>query len=243
MAYSPLVPPPGQTSCTAKPGRWGVVKPLRRQLFGSAAVPHTDTPVSVGRPGSVQACAHQCRSNPAQRPCPKKTGTRRIFRYLEPCFRAKDRQTTSTPTWPCWLPEHHRRPWLSPRLGQLFLVQLTVHGPLVLRQLLILHWRWHAASSWLAQLSTDIDLVAMYCPDAVAPIQGARPVESLLDSLVEDPRWWLGQVKKAVKQAQVHLERWRLLKSKGAVSLRLAPPSAADLPYQCGHCGAAFCAP
>ncbi|CAE7293862.1 unnamed protein product [Symbiodinium sp. KB8] len=217
----------------------GVVKPLRRQLFGSAAVPIQTRRSLLGALALsklVHTSAALILPNAlAQRNWDK--AYLQVLRALLPRKGPADHQHSYLALLAARAPPP---PLALAKARAAFLVQLTVHGPLVLRQLLILHWRWHAASSWLAQLSTDIDLVAMYCPDAVAPIQGARPVESLLDSLVEDPRWWLGQVKKAVKQAQVHLERWRLLKSKGAVSLRLAPPSAADLPYQCGHCGAAF---
>ena len=76
-----------------------------------------------------------------------------------------------------------------------FLARLTRHGPACCDMCSINIGFVHKRSSWLAQVSSDIDLVLQYLPELLPLFTGDEPVRLLLDSLQQQPEWWLRQVR------------------------------------------------
>ena len=120
-----------------------------------------------------------------------------------------------------------------------FLARLTNGGSQILRRMLYEHWCLHPSSSWLSQLELDAEAVCLYRPGALAPLRGQGVVEGLLDALNQDPKWWLGQVKQAEKAARRELEKWRLWRSQGLCVRPVSKEIGAD-DFVCHVCGEGF---
>ncbi|OLP84483.1 hypothetical protein AK812_SmicGene34646 [Symbiodinium microadriaticum] len=119
-----------------------------------------------------------------------------------------------------------------------FLSKLTRSGPQLLARLLFDHWATHPANSWLAQLKDDVFQVCLYLPHLGSLFSVGREIFTVLDSLCDDPSWWPGQVKKAVKVFGKDLEVWHERRQRGQ-AVEASPPDV-EKPYQCGFCSARF---
>ena len=117
--------------------------------------------------------------------------------------------------------------------------KLSTNGPTELLTLLWDHWQLHPKSSWLAQLEDDVQHVAVFRPEALRCLGSAPFVPAILDSLSTDPWWWPSQVKSAVRQFQVDLEDWKARRHQvRAEDPKSSPP--VQLPYSCYLCTSAF---
>ena len=215
-----------------------VIKPLRRQLFASAAVPIV-VRRSLLKALALSRLVHTSAALILPHASAQRTWDRAYLQVQKALLSKKGPADHQHSYLVLLAAEAPPPPLALAKARASFLMQLTRNGPTLLCQLLVKHWRVHPASSWLAQLEEDVAMVTMYCPQATAPIQGAHSVLRLLDSLVDNPRWWLCQVKKAIKQAHHQLEKWRLLRSKGVIpESHDVPPASMDFP--CSYCAAAF---
>ena len=111
-----------------------------------------------------------------------------------------------------------------------FLRKLSGEGPTLLTRLLYDHWALHPRSSWLGQIHEDVQQVCLYLPNLASIFSGRDTVRAVLDSLLEDPAWWLQQVMKAIRVFQADLTAWvdgTRLQPEATVA---APPSSRPFP-------------
>ncbi|CAE7193595.1 unnamed protein product, partial [Symbiodinium microadriaticum] len=117
--------------------------------------------------------------------------------------------------------------------------KLFTDGPAELLTFLWDHWQQHPKSSWLAQLEEDVRHVAVFRPEALRCLGFAPFVPAILDSFSTDPWWWSSQVKSAVRQFQADLEDWKAKRLRvHTEEARLSPSP--QLPYACYLCTSAF---
>ncbi|OLQ05613.1 hypothetical protein AK812_SmicGene11185 [Symbiodinium microadriaticum] len=90
------------------------------------------------------------------------------------------------------------------------LFKLTRAGPPSLGYLLFAHWRWAPRTAWLSQLEGDYKVVAAFVPEIRGFLSSTAPVDAILESLSEEPSWWLRQVRKACRVFHDDIDRWHL---------------------------------
>ena len=115
--------------------------------------------------------------------------------------------------------------------------KLFQFGPAPMLAFLWDHWRRAPARAWLSQLQDDVATVAVYKPDIVNLLGSSSAVRGVLDSLSEDPTWWLRQVRAAGSAFLADLELWHKLRQSGGSS---PPCSAYSQNYPCHICERAF---
>ena len=119
------------------------------------------------------------------------------------------------------------------------LAKLVQAGPSFLGYLLVMHWQCVPRTAWLSQLEQDYKVVVAFLPQLADLVPPSAPVTAILDSLVEEPTWWLKQVRRACKVFGEDLSRWRADGSASIVATA-QPVPAEDLPYTCHVCTASF---
>ena len=119
------------------------------------------------------------------------------------------------------------------------LFKLTRAGPPSLGYLLFAHWRWAPRTAWLSQLEGDYKVVAAFVPEIRGFLSSTAPVDAILESLSEEPSWWLRQVRKACRVFHDDIERWHL---QGPAHLPTPTPTTQpqSRPYSCHVCSASF---
>ena len=184
----------------------GVVKPLHRKLFRNRDIPlHTRR--TLLRALSVSRLVHSAASLVLPATIQQRLWDRayvQVWRSLLPRA-AADKQphslqvlrTSQAPSPPIALAKTRAA----------FLRQLTLNGPIALKQLLYQQWVCHPKSSWLNQLKTDATLVQAYCPQVAPFFERRCPVTVILDSLLEDPAWWGRQAQLMQKAFLADIEK------------------------------------
>ena len=117
--------------------------------------------------------------------------------------------------------------------------KLFTVGPSNLLALLWDHWALHPKSSWLAQLHEDVQHVAVYCPTATACLGSPPYVAGLIEAFESDPYWWPTQVKAATRLFLRDLEEWRAARKAAS---RMPPHIRANTSdsYACYLCTSTF---
>ena len=118
--------------------------------------------------------------------------------------------------------------------------KLFTCGPPELLTLLWDHWSLHPKSSWLAQLNEDVQHVAVYKPTVLACLGQAPYVAALLESFATDVWWWPAQVKAAARQFQADLEKWKELRHQVRSEPYFEARHAVELPFTCYLCPSSF---
>ena len=118
-----------------------------------------------------------------------------------------------------------------------FVSKLFSAGPVALLALLYDHWCLHPKSSWLAQLVTDVDCVTLFVPSVREHLPSGQVVSSLLTAYASDPMWWSRQVLQAQKQFQQDLELWH---NPSRPQPSASPTQEAECSFTCYVCSAAF---
>ena len=103
--------------------------------------------------------------------------------------------------------------------------RLLTHGPAELLHLLQVHWQLAPGRSWLGQLDMDIKAVAACMPEVRALLGATAPVVRLLQIFQEEPGWWIGCIRRAIK---VYAAEARI------------PAAPTAQPFVCSQCHAAF---
>ena len=119
------------------------------------------------------------------------------------------------------------------------LAKLVQTGPSLLGYLLYMHWQCAPRTAWISQLEHDYKVVATFVPQVRDLIPPSTPVTAILESLAEEPTWWLRQVRKACKVFEEDLSRWSAGETVSAAETALSVPDT-DLPYRCHVCEAHF---
>ena len=119
------------------------------------------------------------------------------------------------------------------------LAKLVRSGPSLLGHLLYSHWHHVPRTAWLTQLEGDYKVVATFVPGIRGFLSPSDPVTAIVDSLAEDPSWWLRQVRKACKAFGADLELWHTHGST-VVSVPAQPSDASERPFACYVCSASF---
>ncbi|CAE7285274.1 unnamed protein product, partial [Symbiodinium sp. CCMP2456] len=117
-----------------------------------------------------------------------------------------------------------------------FLARLTGDGPTALGAWLFAHWQRAPKTSWLAQLETDYQAVITFLPEVKAFIPAKDCVQGLLETFVDNPRWWFKQVIKATKVFLHDLRKWHAAGACTPHTAALAAPSN----FACPLCDATF---
>ena len=119
------------------------------------------------------------------------------------------------------------------------LAKLVQAGPSLLGYLLVMQWQCVPRTAWLSQLEQDYKVVAAFVPQVADLVPSSAPVTAIMDSLAEEPTWWLKQVRKACKVFGADLSLWRAGGSEPRVEIEPVV-STEDLPYTCHVCSASF---
>ena len=116
--------------------------------------------------------------------------------------------------------------------------KLFTVGPACLVALLWDHWAFHPKGSWLAQLTEDVQHVAVYCPASTDCLGDPPYIAGLIDAYTQDPWWWPAQVKAATRFFLRDLEEWNAMQARSTPERQ----AAADAPesYACYLCASAF---
>ena len=126
--------------------------------------------------------------------------------------------------------------------------QIAGGGPATLVRLLLCHWEATPKGSWLGLLEGDVRLVTQFVPAVGLALGQAAPVRLLLESVSQEPGWWVSQVKRAFRQVQVDLNNWAQHYQQGATrhasvgntsALDSGPPPSTE-PFRCPWCPSAF---
>ncbi|CAE7240749.1 unnamed protein product [Symbiodinium microadriaticum] len=212
----------------------GAIKPLRTKLFGNRDIPIATRRLLL-QSLAVSRFTHSSAALILPAAVHERLWDRAYLDLWRPLIprKAADKQAHSFEV--LRVAQSASPPLMMAHARANFLKQLTSHGPSVLRHVLFVHWRAHAKSSWLAQIAEDVSLVLQYLPGLSPLFPSSKRLESLLDSLLEDPGWWLRQVRKAVRVFGRDLQVWH---DKGMPSVRVATVDSpeADLPYACPLC-------
>ena len=216
----------------------GAIKPLRTKLFGNRDIPIATRRLLL-QSLAVSRFTHSSAALILPAAVHERLWDRAYLDLWRPLIprKAADKQAHSFEV--LRVAQSASPPLMMAHARANFLKQLTSHGPSVLRHVLFVHWRAHAKSSWLAQIAEDVSLVLQYLPGLSPLFPSSKRLESLLDSLLEDPGWWLRQVRKAVRVFGRDLQVWH---DKGMPSVRVATVDSpeADLPYACPLCDSRF---
>ncbi|CAE7731584.1 ITSN2, partial [Symbiodinium microadriaticum] len=214
-----------------------VVKPLQKRLFGEPTI-QLAVRRTLLRSLAMSKFVHTSASLFLHAACHKRVWAQQFVALWRSLFRRRSRTHTEH-SYSVLRTACAPAPPLALALTRAtFLSKLTRLGPQLLARLLYDHWAMHPANSWLSQLKDDVFQVCLYLPHLRALFPAGQEIPAVLDSLCEDPSWWPGQVKRAVKVFGKDLEVWHERRSRGqAVE---TPPSVVDKPYQCGFCSASF---
>ncbi|CAE7759893.1 unnamed protein product, partial [Symbiodinium necroappetens] len=119
------------------------------------------------------------------------------------------------------------------------LAKLFLKGPVELLALLWDHWVQAPKKSWLGQLQDDHAVVAAHVPEINNCLHSSCAVQGILEAYAEDAQWWGKQVNKAVKTFLQDLEVWKQERRERPrqQALRAAQASAA---FSCYLCDASF---
>ncbi|OLP91297.1 hypothetical protein AK812_SmicGene27032 [Symbiodinium microadriaticum] len=214
----------------------GVIRPLKARLFGNRGIP-LDIRRLLLRSLAVSRFVHSSAALIVPAAIHEKLWDRAYLEIWRPLL-----PRTAADSQPHSVMVLHTARAASPPLMLAharanFLKQLTVRGPAVLRGSLFEHWISRPRDSWFLQVDRDVTLVLQYLP-SIAPLFAAQDrIAVLLDALLEDPAWWLRQVKKACKVFLSDAAKW----SDTRPTLpQQVEPDPADLPYACPHCTSRF---
>ena len=216
----------------------GTLKPLRRKLFGAREIPIA-TRSYLLRALVISRFAHSAAAIIMCTAGQLKTWER----YYVALWRALFHRRSACDQVHALRVLHEAHalspPLMLARARAGFLQRLVRHGPNELLCILWDHWTLHPKSSWLQQLCSDVEHVAMYLPCIKDLLSGATPVHSLLEAVAEDGSWWLRQVKAAERAFFEDLDRWNNERRLGAstVGHTEAPTTR---PFGCYLCDAAF---
>ena len=216
----------------------GTIKPLRTKLFGSKDVPISTRRLLL-RSLAVSRFTHSSAALILPAAVHERLWDRAYLDLWRPLIprKAADKQAHSFEV--LRVAGAVSPPLMMAQARANFLKQLTANGPSVLRHVLFVHWRTHARSSWLAQIAEDVSLVLQYLPNLSPLFPSSKRLESLLDSLIEDPSWWLRKVKRAVQVFLQDLEAWHDKGMPSVVATNTDPPET-DLPFACPLCDSRF---
>ena len=122
------------------------------------------------------------------------------------------------------------------QMRAVLLRRIVKHGPATLLHLLDMHWKAAPRGSWLGLFLEDIEAVAMYAEPASVLLAMPDPVGHLLCKVQEDPQWWPGQVRAAIRKFGRKLADW----SPQLGHPEHPEPEPEAMPFTCKVCNAAF---
>ena len=214
-----------------------VVKPLQKRLFSDPSV-QLAVRRTLLRSLAMSKFVHTSASLFLHAACHKRVWAQQFVALWRSLFRRRSKTRTEH-SYSVLRAACAPAPPLALALTRaVFLSKLTRSGPQLLARLLFDHWATHPANSWLAQLKDDVFQVCLYLPHLGSLFPVGREILTVLDSLCDDPSWWPGQVKKAVKVFGKDLEVWHERRQRGQ-AVEASPPDV-EKPYQCGFCSARF---
>ncbi|OLP89784.1 hypothetical protein AK812_SmicGene28712 [Symbiodinium microadriaticum] len=104
------------------------------------------------------------------------------------------------------------------------LAKLVQAGPSFLGYLLVMHWQCVPRTAWLSQLEQDYKVVVAFLPQLADLVPPSAPVTAILDSLVEEPTWWLKQVRCANTSVSISPVRTASSARRAITCVYLIPP-------------------
>ena len=91
-------------------------------------------------------------------------------------------------------------------------------------------------------------MVAQYVPSAGLALGTTDPLYMLLESLIQEPSWWVSQVKGAIRQVQADLQAWSIIYQPKVSVLpdgdplegQASPPPKPSVGFACPWCVSTF---
>ena len=186
----------------------GVVRPLRRKLFGALKF---DLPVrrTLLRSLAVSKYVHTAAALSLHATLHRRHWERQylsIWRVLV-ARHAVDTQVHSYEVLRCAQAPHPALALATARAS--CLRKLFDVGPYPLVALLWDHWRVRSQGAWLSQLEEDVRHVAVYCPNVLNCLGSPPYTPALLEAFSSEPSWWPSQVKSAIVHFLKDLDKWK----------------------------------
>ena len=214
-----------------------VVKPLHRRLFGDPTIPIT-TRRALLRSLAVSRFVHTSAAIFLHAACHKRVWAQQFVALWRSLFKRTSETRTEHFYTVLRVAQAPSPPLALAHSRASFLAKITRSGPGLLARLLFDHWATSPSRSWLEQLRSDVHQVCLYLPHLRTLLPAGREVPAILDSLLEDPVWWLGQVKQAIRRFAKDLEVWHRRKQEGTVEPQ--PDVQVERPFVCGYCKERF---
>ncbi|CAE7883540.1 hypothetical protein AK812_SmicGene281 [Symbiodinium microadriaticum] len=215
----------------------GVVKPLYRRLFSNPAVALT-TRRALLRSLAISRFVHTSAAIVLHASCHKRVWAQQFVALWRTLLRRPSKTRNEHSYSVLRAAKAPAPPLAMAKARADFLCKLTQSGPGLLSRLLYDHWALCPKTSWLEQLTGDVQQIALYVPDVRALLPLGTEVQGLLDSFLEDPRWWSRQVRKAIAAFSTDLDKWHQLRIDGSPAL--SPAETEERPYSCCRCSATF---
>ena len=121
-----------------------------------------------------------------------------------------------------------------------YLRRLLTHGPAELLHLLQVHWQLAPVRSWLGQFDLDVRVVEACVPEVRNLLGTTAPVVRLLQVMQEEPNWWLGCIRQAIKTYAADLKTWEAQHIPGSSRRCRTPAEPKDSAFVCPQCQMAF---